>query len=298
MKKLVLYSRKINKVSGVQTFELAFLQHLHEFCDITVVYEVCEPSRFIQFSKYAKMVQNKGQLIECDTCVYSSLFHQKHKIKAEKYMQVVHAVLSNFKLKYNGAGIDLHVAVGEAVKKDLEKNYNINSVVIPNMLPITNIKPVLRLMTASRIQKGKGFERMAVMMEALKKYGLPWIWEIYGSGSRMYESQIRKLYEKYPEVHFMGAKDNVQNYMMDADFVVQLSDSEGFCYSMYEAVQVGTNIVVTAWEGLQKLDLLLESQILELDMSNLCVEDLYKGLLCKMPPSEIPSEVNKWQAIL
>lgn len=281
--KLIIYSKIIRNVSGVQTFELAFLQEFYKDFDITVVYEAGDKEKIEQFSKYAQMSENHGQTFEADICIFSSIYSDNPKILAEKYYQVCHMDFYAWRVKYTPKPNFIHIAVSNTVKESLKAHYNIESIVIPNLLPKQEIKRVLRLMTASRIDQGKGFDRMVTLAQKLKDDNRDFIWEIYGTGSQMMESIYREKMKNFP-IHFMGHKSNIQSYMKVYDFVVQLSDSEGFCYSVHESLNLGTPVIVTRWDGVEETVIDgVNGFILEKDLSNLDIERVYSSRLSNIP---------------
>jgi len=276
MKKIALYTKHLRKVSGIQTFELAFLQKFAKEYDITVIYDVADEGVVDKFSKYTKCEWNRCQRIEVDTCVYSSIHHGEHGIKAKTYLQVVHTDYQKWGVKFNPKGIDKHIAVSNAVAESMYRNFGIECVVIPNILPSLRLQPFLRFMTATRIARGKGLERLLLFTQRLKKQGRLFTIEIYGEGSLIDEQKYLKMFENYPEVKFMGATDNVETYMKANDYVIQLSDNEGFCYSVYEALRLGVPVVVTNWDGVRNIVKNGENgYIIDMELSDLNIDDLY-----------------------
>lgn len=280
---IIIYSKVIRKVSGVQTFELAFLQEFSKWAKITVLYDIGEESKINEFAKYADVIQNRRQQIECDICIFSSISHENHNIIAKRYIQVCHMDLYAWRVRYRAKPEVEHVAVSKTVQESLKVNYGLDSTVIPNLLPKTDIKKVLRLMTATRIDQGKGIERMIELILKLKANGRPFIYEIYGEGTTTYTNMIKEKLKGIPEVHFMGGKSDIQSYMLGNHYLVQLSDSEGFCYSVHEALQVGVPVIVTNWKGVEEtVHDGVNGYILEMDLSNLDVNKLYDQYLYKI----------------
>ena len=283
--RIILYNGQGAKgVSGVTTFEkrlIELLKDKHElfYCGKNVdksIYDLVE------------VIDNKE--VECDICIYTSIFKDEPKIKADKYIQVVHTDLHHWGISYNPEGIDLHVAVGSGVQKSLEENNGINSILIPNPLGKVNTKKVLRFMYASRLSRGKGLEKLGLFIDKLKEKGVLFIIEVYGDGVK-----LESLKKQYPEVHFMGRKDDIQSYMLASDYVIQFSDNEGFCYSIYEALQVGVPVIVTDWEGVR--DAVVDGEngfICKQDLSDLDVDKIYKGV--EVVPCE--QGKSKWLSLL
>lgn len=286
--RIIIYSKVIRKVSGVQTFELAFLQEFSKWAKITIVYDVGDESKLREFAKYADIVKNQRQEIECDICIFSSIAHENHRIKANRYIQVCHMDFYAWRVRYHPKPEVEHVAVSETVRESLKVNYGLESTVISNLLPKMDIKKVLRLMTATRIDQGKGIERVIQLIEKLKANGRPFIYQIFGEGTTTYTNMIKDKVKNIPEVHFVGGKNDIQSYILGNHYLVQLSDSEGFCYSVHESLQAGVPVIVTNWTGVEEtVHDGVNGHILNMDLSNLDVNKLYDQY-----PSKISYDVK------
>ncbi len=80
--------------------------------------------------------------------------------------------------------------------------------------------------------------------------------------------------------------------MKDADYIVQLSDNEGFCYAVYEALQIGKPCIVSRWDGVEKAIRDDENgYILDMDMSNLN-NDFVSKIYDKIPTGFILESFN------
>ena len=68
--------------------------------------------------------------------------------------------------------------------------------------------------------------------------------------------------------------------MAAADYYVQLSDAEGYCYSVVEALSVGTPVIVTDCTVFHEIGVQdrVNGFILPMDLSDIPVEAIYKGL--------------------
>lgn len=102
---------------------------------------------------------------------------------------------------------------------------------------------MLKLITASRISKEKGFNRVIKLAQLLNDNNIPFEWNIYGEAKGHYYNSIVNKTPK--QVIFHGYKENLTNEIKNADYLVSLSDTEGFSYSTYEALQLLTPCIVT-----------------------------------------------------
>lgn len=278
---VVIYSHNLRVISGIQTWERNFILSLRNLYDIKLIYRTANTKRLQEFKEFVECIEYNGQEIECDICIYSSTIRKTPKIKAKYYIQVIHADINKWDPSYKPDGIDLHVAVSEEVQRVL-KERNIESIVIPNIVRSDTWVRPLRLATISRIAEGKGFERIVEVAKKLKAENIPFIWEIYGGGSgqdRVYLENLKQQLVDIPEVAFLGAKESVLSYIRHVDYVVQLSDHEGFCYAIYESLDIGIPVIVTNWRGVDKVVKNgINGYVLEMDLSNLDVKTLYRDI--------------------
>jgi len=280
---IILYSKIVHRVSGLQTFEKAFISHLSKFCDIKYVYDAGDPNVIKDFGEICTTIKNSGQRIRGDICIYSSIEHETHNIQAKSYIQVYHTELSKWKVKPNTKDpVDVHIAVSEVVQKDLRDKFNIESEVIPNLVPVFKEKRVIRFLTATRINVGKGLDRIFTLTKKLREENLLFTWDIYGDGSKTIIQMYKELFSDYPEVSFKGYRksEEMPNFMKGADYVVQLSDAEGYCYSVYEALHAGIPVIVTRWEGVEQVvEDGVNGHILDMNMDNVDVHLFYDNFI-------------------
>lgn len=295
--RIILY-QKVVRLNGCYTFDKVFVKTFHKEHEIIYFYEAGDQPLLDEIGKYAsQVIQNRGQKIEGDLCIYSSISHAENRITARKFAQVVHTDLHAWSVAYKPVNIDFHIAVGQSVANSLKIHNGLDAIVIPNLLAEPEIEPVLRLMTASRIAERKGFERIVEMAKRMSIAGKKFVWEIYGNGSPSYIGNFRYSITNNPSVVLMGERKGVQSFMARSDYVVQLSDNEGFCYSVYEALQVGTPVIVTRWDGVEKVvQDGVNGYILDMDLANLDIEKLYNSIP-KCGRLEVENSLLSWQEL-
>ena len=262
--RIIIYTETVSIASGVSTFEKNFVEKFKDEYEIDY------------YSKY-DLTNNKeiksygGQLLDCDLCIYSSAEHMNVNIRAKYYIQMVHCNWKKWDVKptYNNS-IDLFVCPSEHIKKALIEDFNVpesSTLVISNILSDKKVfKKVVRFATVSRIQEGKGFDRMFKMITELRNANIDFIWEIYGDGKK----EIIDQFSNYKEIYYAGRVIDPIRYIKNVDFLVQLSDDESFCYSVYEALQNQIPCIITNWPGSEKTVVTGRSGIiLNMDLSDL-----------------------------
>ena len=135
--------------------------------------------------------------------------------------------------------------------------------------PITIEKPkkVLKLISATRLTKEKGKWRIEALANALDMAGIPYLWIIFTNDTKAINN---------PNIIYMEPRLDIRNYLIDADYVVQLSDTEAYCYTMIESLLLGTPVIITPWKCLKELE--IDERygfILPFDMKNIPVSEIY-----------------------
>ena len=78
----------------------------------------------------------------------------------------------------------------------------------------------------------------------------------------------------------MEPKLDIEKYIANADYLVQLSDNEGYCYSVVEALTQGIPVLVTPCPVFNEIGLINGENcyILPYDMNELPIDDIYNNI--------------------
>lgn len=254
--RILLYQARQNKTGGVEVFNYNFCKRLRKYYDITFLCDSADPDQFDKISELVPAYIFDDQYFETDICIYSSAWgiRPEDHIKAKRYIQMVHADFRgieehwNFKYKKTPKTKE-HIGGGENIAKTFMDKYGYECKVVHYLLDDeVKIKPVLKLITTSRIAKEKGFKRVVKFAKALKASGRKFNWDIWGDGyDEGYVARVEKALRNVPEVSFRGRGDDLYSYVAQADYSVQLSDTEGWAFSIMESLSVGTPVIATAF---------------------------------------------------
>lgn len=125
---------------------------------------------------------------------------------------------------------------------------------------------MIRLVTISRISREKGFLRMLKMEQLLERANIKFVWDCYGDTSTNYAKQV---IPKFKHVNFKGVTDKPKEIIHGYDYLVQLSDTEGFPYSIYEAMQQMIPVIATDFPSIHEMiEEGVNGYILKKDLSN------------------------------
>ena len=132
-------------------------------------------------------------------------------------------------------------------------------------------RKVLHLISATRLTPDKGSRRMEILANALQAADIPFVWDVYSDSAKPFGNENIIMHK--PRL-------DIIDYIADADYFVQLSDAEGYCYSVVEALSVGTPVIVTDFKVAHEIGVAngKNGWILPMDMENLPIAEIYKGL--------------------
>lgn len=261
--KVIIYLSNWNWVGGVERFTQNFCKRMAKHVEVTFLYDNVASQLLVdQMKQYCEVKKaNFKELYTCDIFISASAWGRSAYdiIDAKCYVHITHAdyrhEIDGWKFKYKKhPKTTHHVCVGKIVKEGFEEITGIKSdAVIYNLLDNTvkyakkSKNKVLTLITCSRIALEKGFDRMHKMAKELDSKGIDYVWNVFGDDSNDYARKVIKKFKDCPNVHFKGVTTNAPQEINKADYLVQLSDTEGFPYSVYEAMQAKTLCIITPY---------------------------------------------------
>lgn len=269
----VFYFRDLNVIGGIETFFYQLgLKYGKDF-DITVYYRTGNPEQVEKLSKVVRVKRYRdGQTIRCKRVFLCFSLDIIDHVEAEEYWQMLHGDYSAIRIfPDRNPKIQMRVAVSKVVQESYRDYIGENSVVCYN--PYTPVKPrkILRLISATRLTAEKGYNRMVTLAEYMDKAGIPFTWDIYTDSNKPFDN---------PSVSFKKPRTDVLDFIANADYLVQLSDTEGYCYTIVEALCAGTPVIVTDFKAAHEIGVVngVNGWILPMDMSVVNTDEIYKGL--------------------
>lgn len=255
---IVLYSSYLHTIGGIETFVYSFLDLMKGY-DVAVY---C-PTMPMDVEKRlkAKTTVIRGGYAECETLVMVRMGDKiPGTVKFDRSVRMCHAVKAKpdwFILQ----DCDEIVNVSEASKRSFGDQAK-DAHVIHNPLIRTDKKALL-LVSATRIpakDKGLNTDRMLTLAKMLEASGIPFLW--FNFSDQPLPNAPKGLVN-------VGTFAEVQPYIAKADYLVQLSDNEGFCYSLVEALSNGTAVICTPFETTAELGVIdgVNGYIVPFDMN-------------------------------
>lgn len=296
--KIILFHSFVSKIGGIETLDYNFTKALSKKYDILFMYKAIaeeQLERIQQFVKCEKYDSSKNYT--CDICICNSAwggYPDTVKSIRNEYWQIIHADYTKMKEvnwvynKWNKT--TRHIAVGKNVKETFEKEYGEKADIIYNLLDeIQETKPILKLISATRLSGEKGYNRMIALMKALKEKEIKFRWIIF-TDLELYGLQPVAM----EEVIYMKTRYDIWDYVKEADYGVQLSDTEGYSYFINECLQYGTAMITTDFKSAYESVVDgVNGYILNMDLSNLDVDKIVNNIPRDFKYKE-KGTINNW----
>ena len=175
-KKIVLLQHYYNEIGGVETFLLNFCKRFGDEYDMTLVCRDISLENAIMLSKYVNVIIELTSPIECDICIITSVLVDDEyfqQIRYKEIYQMIHSDWTAMKKFWNWQFREhdpntKYIAVSEIARESFIREYNRDSVVIPNILDTE--KYDIKLVSFTRLTEEKGYERMKKLCDYFKKY--------------------------------------------------------------------------------------------------------------------------------
>lgn len=288
-KKIIIFQDYLYFIGGIETFLFNLTKNFRDY-DITIIGRRIELDQFIALSKYCNVKIDDNKKIECDILILGNYNcdYILSRTVAKKVYQMIHAdwegirkipEWADFTWRKNPK-IDNVICVSDTAAKGLKKTMGYDSKVIYNILDDDfKEEDGLIFLTLSRATPEKGIYRMIQMAKKFKEKGKKFIWFISCSLDQVKDRDIITQIKSIPE--FVIINPSVYNKMLikNCDYLVQLSDTESFCYSAYEALQRQVPVILTDFpEAKSIVDEGENGYIVKMDLSDLDVDKIFNNV--------------------
>lgn len=271
----ILYYGHVSRIGGVETF---FYEMARKYADrdLTLLYKSGDAEQLRRVAQYIRVKKWDGKPVCCRQAIFGYSFEpgDLDLIRAEEYIQVIHAdflVLRDVIKPKLDRRFSRYIAVSENNAVTFEQVCGVRCEVCYNPITVDKPRKVLHLISATRLSHEKGFGRMQQLAAALDAAGVRYVWTIYTDSNLRINS---------PNVLYAGTRLDIRDYVADADYLVQLSDTEGYPYSLLEALCLGTPVIVTDLPSNPDSQVVdgVNGWVLPFDMSEIPVEKIVRGL--------------------
>ena len=294
---VVVYCGNTQVIGGVETFIYEFCKEMCDYYDIMVLYtDHMDGQQMLRLSQLVQVMRNQaGKIIQCNTLINIRLtddppsnVRYKKRIQMSHTCQLAPSGKWHWTIKQN---YDKLIFVSQAAA-DSFADQNLEYDVIPNFIEAEKPKRALLLVSACRLTWEKGEERIYQLAEQFRNANIPFTWLVFSG---------QNLKRVIPGVVHCPTTLDVRSYFAKADYVVQLSDIESFCYTLAEALELGVPVLTTPISVLPEIGFVdgQNGYVLPFDMENIDVQKIYSKIPKFEPiPCKNTELVKKWRKVL
>lgn len=276
--KNVIYFPNFNSCGGTETFCYEFCLKYGKEYDISIVYEYGDAAMMEHIAEVATRIirYRNGDKIVCDTFILGYGHAIIDHVEAKRIIQTFHA---DYICRHLNPCFDERIheryGVAENTTKGIVEHYPWAEGMQTMYNPYTPKKPkkVLNLISATRLSAEKGYNRMVQFANALDEAKIPFHWDVYTDAAATVQPFNKS-------VSILPVRLDILDFIAKADYLVQLSDTEGYSYSIVEALSVGTPVICTAFPVAEEQGIVNGKTgfILPFDMSDIPIKDIYRGV--------------------
>lgn len=302
--KVMIYQKLLYVIGGIETWDLQLAKAFQDH-DLTFVFSEADPVQLWAISEYADVIMDdRKREYECDIFISANYDGGPvilDRVTAKKRYQTIHTdfealkkavpVWSNSRMKLDPR-FDEVLAVSEAAQRGLINEFGIKSRVVPNLLAPAEPKP-LTFVTLSRASEEKGIRRIAQMAREFERTNKKFVWFL-ASTLDAAPADVREEIATIPEIVTIQPQFHTQAILHAADYLVQLSDTEAYCYSIHQALQLGVPVIATRFSEAKKtIKPGKNGWLVDFDLSDLDVEKVFHRLKLEPKDPPIPKEWNE-----
>lgn len=244
----MFFYNSIAPIGGIEEF-LYQIAKIYKDRDILVLYNKADEKQVKRLQKYVHCRRyRKGETIKCKRAFFNYHANIIDNVEAEEKILLIHAdfveMINQGTIKRekipSREKIDRFIAVSQKVADSFEKLTGIKPEVCYNPFRVDKPKKLLKLISTTRLSEEKGWDLMQIMADAMNEYceinNCDYIWYVLTADRKEIDND---------RIVFIDPRLNVEGLIKDADYLVQLSKHEAFCYAIVKALCLGTPCIVT-----------------------------------------------------
>lgn len=288
------YFKYINIIGGIES-HLYYISKKYGKYDITVFYESGDAVQIERLKQRVRCIQIKPKdRIECKKlfcCFNRDVLKQ---CDAEEKYLVLHGdykdMLKRNQIDKNSLPIDKRIDKYLGVSQIVcDSWYEITGIKAENIyqpIVLDNIDKPLMFISATRLTREKGWQRMKKLADVLDSNNVNYTWFVYTNST---EQPTKNMI-------FCKPRLDISNKLGAYDAFIQLSDNEGFCLSVVEALMRKVPVICTDLPVFKELGLNESNSIkLDMDLNHIPINEIkniYKKQFTYNPPEDL------WESVL
>ena len=188
---------------------------------------------------------DENETYQTDILIYCYYFnHRPYNVQCGQSYTILHCDYGGVEYKTPPVfySDENYIAVSDVVATNMKQKFDVLCDSIEGlMIQKPQTRRILRLISCCQLHPQKGSHRMERLCKILNEHNIPFIWDNYCKtdvGSTLFKSRDITIKRVLSQA-------NLFDRMADADYLVQLSDAEGYCRAVHESLLVGTPVLVT-----------------------------------------------------
>ena len=240
----IIYMPVISALGGIETYVYELVKK-YRHLDIGVVCKQIDDKQRIRLARFVPVYIHKNEEIICDVAIinYDQSIIKYINDKAKIY-QTIHADYTKDIYREKPKPHPRVTAFITITKYlDNKLDYLGKRIMSYNPLTIEN-HSFLTIVSATRLHKNKGPQKMLQLARALDRLGIDFIWYVLTSD---------KYVINHPNMITLDPRLDVYKWLEIADYVCLLSDSEACSYTINEALYRNIPVIVTPLPYLEEI---------------------------------------------
>lgn len=285
-KRIIIQQNFCYKIGGIET---ANQQIAKVFADrnIAFLFQTADLSQCLELAKTCDVIiDDNKRKYDADILVLSNYNSAKKiidRVKAPKVYQQIHADFESLKkmpewktFRWSpNPRTNRVLAVSETAKNGLKNAFGIDSTVVPNILAPIEKERRMVFMVLSRATREKGIDRLMSLVERMKGAGKDFVVFLCATIEQLSKKERERL-EACDKILLIPPSIYSKELLRSADYLIQLSYNESYCYSVREALQMKVPVIASRIPEFEKL---IEDggngYILDDDLGNLDIEKIF-----------------------
>ena len=237
----IFYISNFNSIGGVETYIFELARKYQDY-NITVIYKTGDAEQIKRLKQYVRVKKYNGEKIKCKKAFFNYETDIIDDIEADEYIQLIHAMFKTQGIRPRiNPKITKYLCVSKSAGDEWEELTGFKCEHCRNPLEISEeeSKPVLYLISATRLTPEKGKKRMITLAKELDKAGVNFLWFIFTNDKEAI---------KNPNILYLKPRLDIRPFIASIKgkgYGVQLSDCEGDCYFTRECEALGVPLLVT-----------------------------------------------------
>lgn len=262
-KRILIHQKYCYKIGGIETANYNIATTFKDR-NIVFVFGAADQDQMLRLAKYHDVIIDDGRRsYECDVAIftnYDSAPEIMDRIKARKVYQQIHAdfyalkqmdAWRNFAWTPNPR-IDEVLSVSVTAQEGLERAFGIKSVVVPNLLPKLPKKMPMVFIALTRATPEKGVDRLVRLLRRFDEADKDYVLFLCSTTEQANDSDQVYLRENPRVVQVTPTAYSIE-MLRAADWLIQLSYNESYCFSVRQALEYQVPCLVSDCPELKKL---------------------------------------------